>query len=571
MAHAIVRGDYHNRFQRYTAGMDRIPESPAEPTALSPMRYPVFRAVWSANILASIGAQLQSVGAAWLMISIAQSAGMVALVQASIALPVMLLSLAAGALADNRDRRLVMLGTQIFMLAVSVVLALVTWAGLVTPWLLLLFTFLIGCGAAFNAPAWQASVGDMVPRTELPGAVALNSVGFNIARSVGPAIGGAIVAAAGAAAAFAINAASYVALVVVLAGWRPVRSPSMLPRESLGAAMAAGVRYVSMSPAIRIVLLRSAIFGAGSSGLMALMPLVAKELLGGGPLVYGLMLGAFGIGAVTGAIGAARLRRAYSTETIVRVACIAFAVAAAVSGLSRHLPATMAGLLLAGAGWVLALATFNVAVQLSAPRWVVARALSLYQMAAFGGIAGGSWLWGVLAERESITFSLLACAAVLFGCAAFGAWRPLAQSEDLDLDPLRLWQEPQTVVPVGPRTGPVVVTIEYVIREEDEVQFLTAMSERRRIRLRDGALNWRLLRDLSDPKVWIERYETPTWLDYLRLNNRMTRNDAVVPESLRALHRGPDAPRVRRMLERPTASPAATPAAGPESTSIIPN
>ncbi|HWN07428.1 MAG TPA: MFS transporter [Steroidobacteraceae bacterium] len=552
--------------------MDRIDASPAEPTALSPMRFPVFRAVWFASTLASFGALIQSVGAAWLMISIAQSADMVALVQTSIALPVMLLSLVAGALADNRDRRIVMLGTQVFMLTVSVVLAAFAWAGLITPWLLLLFTFLIGCGSAFNAPAWQASVGDMVPRTELPGAVALNSLGFNIARSVGPAIGGAIVAAAGAAAAFAVNAASYVALIVVLARWHPVRIPGILPRESLGAAMAAGIRYASMSPAIRNVLLRSAIFGAGASGLVALMPLVARHLLGGGPLVYGLMLGAFGVGAVAGAIGAARLRREFATETIVRAACVAFAIAAAIAGLSTNLPTTMAGLLLAGAGWVLTLATFNVAVQLSAPRWVVARALSLYQMAAFGGMAGGSWLWGVVAEREGIMFSLLACATVLLACAAFGAWRPLAQSKDLDLDPLRdHWKEPQTAVPVDPRTGPVVITIEYVIREEDQMRFLVAMSERRRIRRRDGALNWRLLRDLSDAELWIERYETPTWLDYLRLNNRVTRNDAVVPESLRALHRGPDAPRVRRMIERPAAAPSAARAAGPESGSIVPD
>lgn len=551
--------------------MTRIDVSPAAPAALTPLRHPVFRAVWSATILANLGALIQSVGAAWLMISIAQSADMVALVQASTALPVMLLSLVAGALADNRDRRLVMLGTQYFMLIVSVVLAAFAWAGLITPWLLLLFTFLIGCGSAFNSPAWQASVGDMVPRPELPGAVALNSVGFNIARSVGPAIGGAIVAAAGAAAAFAVNAASYVALIVVLARWHPVSVPAILPRESLGAAMAAGIRYVSMSPAIRTVLLRSAVFGAGSSGLMALMPLVAKDLLGGGPLVYGLLLGAFGVGAVAGAIGAATLRQAFSTETMVRVGCIAFAVAAVIAGLSRHLPVTMAGLLLAGAGWVLVLATFNVAVQLAAPRWVVARALSLYQMAAFGGIAGGSWLWGVVAERESIMFSLLACAAVLFGCAALGALRPLAQSKDLDLDPLRHWQEPQTAVPVDSRTGPVVITIEYIIRDADQMRFLAAMSERRRIRRRDGALNWRLLRDLSDPELWIERYETPTWLDYLRLNNRITRHDAVIPESLRALHRGTDPPRVRRMIERPAANPPATRAAGPEGEPIVPD
>jgi MFS family permease len=324
-----------------------------------------------------------------------------------------------------------------------------------------------------------------------------------------------------------------------------------------------------MSPAIRTVLLRSAFFGAGASGLMALMPLAARDLLGGGPLTYGLMLGAFGVGAVAGAIGAAKLRRAFSTEAIVRSACVAFAVAATVVGSSPRLPLTMTALLLAGAGWVSALATFNVAVQLAAPRWVVARALSLYQMAAFGGIAGGSWLWGVVAERESITFSLLACAAVLLACAALGVWRPLSQSQQLDLDPLRQWEEPQTAVPVDSRTGPVVITIEYVIRQDDQLRFLAAMSERRRIRRRDGALNWRLLRDLSDPELWIERYETPTWLDYARLYGRMTRNDAVVPESLRALHRGPEAPRVRRMIERPVAAQSAGLASGPHDAVIV--
>ena len=538
--------------------MDRVDAAPAEqPTALSPMRYPVFRAVWLATVLANLGALIQSVGAAWLMTSIAESADMVALVQTSLALPVMLLALAAGALADNRDRRVVMLGTQWFMLAVSVALAVAAWADLLTPWLLLLFTFLIGCGSAFNAPAWQASVGDLVPRKELPGAIALNSMGFNIARSVGPAIGGAIVAAAGAAAAFVTNAASYVALIVVLARWRPQRPPALLPPESLGVAMAAGVRYVSMSPAIRIVLLRSAIFGVGASGLMALMPLIAKDRLGGGPFVYGLMLGAFGAGAVMGAIGAARLRQTLSTENIIRCACLAFAAAMVIGGTSTLLPVTMLGLLLAGAGWVSAFATFNVAVQLATPRWVVARALSLYQMAAFGGIAGGSWLWGVVVDYEGLLAALLAGAAVLLGCTAFGLWRPVAQTEALDLDPLRQWHEPKTAVPVDHRTGPVVITIEYRIRAEDQLKFLAAMAERRRIRRRDGALNWRLLRDLSDPELWVERYETPTWLDYTRLNNRLTRNDAVIPESLRALHRGPEPPRVRRMIERPVAAQAA--------------
>jgi len=528
--------------------------TPQPVSALSPFRFPVFRAVWAASAVSNLGGLIQSVGASWMMTSIAPSADMVALVQASVTLPIMLLSLFAGAMADNLDRRKVMLGAQVFMLIVSVGLSICAWTGLITPWLLLLFTFLIGCGAAFNAPAWQASVGDMVPRAQLPGAVALNSMGFNIARSVGPAIGGAIVAAAGAAAAFAVNAVSYTALITVLARWRPPPNPRLLPRETLGNAVAAGVRYVSMSPAIRAVLARSALFGLGATSVMALLPLVAKDLVSGGPLTYGLLLGAFGVGAVTGAIGSSRLRRMLSTEGIVRAASVAFAVSVAIAGISTHLLATMAVLLITGASWVLALSTFNVAVQLSAPRWVVARALSLYQMAAFGGMALGSWLWGEIAAVDGVTASLLVAAGTLLVCALLGLWLPLVQTEQLDLAPLRTWKEPVTSVPVEPRTGPVVVTIEYIIREEDILEFLSAMAERRRIRRRDGALNWTLLRDLADPEVWIERYHTPTWLDYIRHNNRITQQDAIVPERLHALHRGPNAPVVRRMIERQTDS-----------------
>jgi MFS family permease len=523
-------------------------------SALSPFKFPVFRAVWIASTISNLGGLIQSVGASWMMTSIARSADMVALVQASVTLPIMLLSLIAGAMADNVDRRKMMLGAQSFLLCVSIALTVSAWAGWITPWLLLAFTFLIGCGSAFNAPAWQASVGDMVPRAHLPAAVALNSMGFNIARSVGPAIGGAIVAAAGAAAAFAVNAFSYVALMTVLARWRPPPNAQLLPRESLGIAVAAGLRYVSMSPAIRRVLLRSACFGFGSCAILALLPLVAKHLIAGGALTFGLLLGAFGIGAVAGAIWSARLRDILSTEGIVRWSSVAFGIAAAVAGVSTSLVITLAVLVVAGASWVLALSTFNVGVQLSAPRWVVARALSLYQMTAFGGMAAGSWLWGVVAESDGLDTALIGAGAILLLCAAIGLWLPLAQTEPLNLDPLRAWKEPVTAVPVEPRTGPVVITIEYTIAENDVLDFLAAMAERRRIRRRDGARNWMLLRDLAHPEIWIERYNTPTWLDYVRHNSRMTQHDAIVGERLRALHRGPAPPVVRRMIERQTGS-----------------
>jgi len=530
--------------------------SPADDTppvsALSPFRFPVFRSIWLASVASNLGGLIQTVGASWMMTSIAKSADMVALVQTSVALPIVLLSLFAGAMADNLDRRKVMLGAQIFMLVVSTALTVFAWLGLITPWLLLMFTFLIGCGAAFNGPAWQASVGDMVPRAHLAGAVAINSMGFNIARSVGPAIGGAIVAAAGAAAAFAVNAASYIALITVLSRWRPVRPPQLLPRETLGTAVAAGLRYVAMSPSIRRVLLRGAVFGMGASSVMALLPLVAKDLLTGGPLTYGLLLGAFGIGAVGGALSSARLRQRLSSEGLTRVSCVAFAIAAAVTGVSRITPLTVAMMMIAGASWVLTLSTFNVSVQLSTPRWVVARALSLYQVTTFGGMAVGSWLWGVVSESDGVRLALFGAALVMLICSAIGLRLPLSETADLNLDPLRRWQAPETAVPVEPRTGPVVITIEYRIREEDVLEFLSVMAERRRIRKRDGAMDWMLLRDLADTSVWIERYTTPTWLEYIRHNNRMTQDDANIPQRLRELHQGPGLPAVHRMIERQT-------------------
>jgi MFS family permease len=305
---------------------------------------------------------------------------------------------------------------------------------------------------------------------------------------------------------------------------------------------------------IRTVLVRSAIFCMGSSAIMALMPLVAKVLIAGGAMTYGLLLGAFGVGAVASAVSFALLRRTQTTEAMVQWGGGGLVVATAIVGISTNLAVTMAALVVAGVGWVLTLATFNVTVQMSAPRWVVARALALYQMAAFGGLAAGSWLWGELAAVEGIRPALLIASVLMLACAALARWLPLSQSIDRNLDPLRRWEEPSTAVPVDSRTGPVVISVEYVIREDDIVEFLSAMAERRRIRRRDGARNWRLLRDLSDPELWIERYESPTWLDYVRLNSRLTQDDAIVPARLLALHRGPETPRVRRLLERQTSS-----------------
>jgi MFS family permease len=543
-----------------TTNQNRDGTADARFSALSPFSHAIFRNVWIANLGSQFGGLIQAVGASWMMLSIAAAPEMVTLVQASTTLPIVMFALVAGALADGFDRRSIMIAAQAFMLVVSMALAVCAWFGLITPWLLLLFTFLIGCGAAFNGPAWQASVAEMVPREDLPSAVALNSMGFNIARSVGPAVGGFIVAVAGAAAAFAVNTVTYFGIIIVLARWRRPPEQRLLPRERLDMAILAGVRYVAMSPNIKFTLLRSLVFGAGASAVVALLPLVAKDLVGGGSVTYGLLLGGFGAGAVGGALIAHRLRLSLSNEAIVRLAMLGFALAVLVTALSSWLALTFAAQFLSGAGWVLALATFNVTVQTSAPRWVVGRALSLYQMATFAGMAGGSWLWGVITGEVGLSSSLLTSVPVLLGCLALGFRFVLPQTEDLKLNPLKRWQEPEIVLPIEQRSGPIVVTIEYRIQEEDALDFLTAMSDRKRIRRRDGARNWSLLRDLAEPDLWIERYESPTWLDYVRQNQRITEDDAAVWDRIRNLHRGPDKPRVRRMIERQTSSPPTTPA-----------
>ena len=518
---------------------------------LQPLQYPMFRALWFANLASSFGALIQGVGAAWMMTSLTNSVDLVALVQASTALPIMLFSLLGGAIADNFPRRTVMLVAQGFMLAVSLLLTLAAWMGILNPWLLLGFTFLIGCGTALNNPSWQATVGDIVPRSAVGQAVALNSIGFNLSRSLGPAVGGAIVAAAGAAAAFAVNAASYLGIIAVLLRWQPPAPDRTLPREAVGSAMFAGLRYVALSPGLGKVLLRAFAFGFSAIAVLALLPVLAAQMPEGGPLTYGLLLGAFGLGAVGGALISGRMAARMSSETIVRLAFAGFAVCAAGAALSPNAWLTGAALLLGGACWVLAMSLFNVTVQLSTPRWVVGRALSLQQMATFGGMALGSWLWGLAGEAYGVRIALLLAAGVMLLGGAIGLWMQLPRRAMLDLDPANRWREPKITLPIEPRSGPIVVTIEFSIRPEDVREFLHVMADRKRIRLRDGARDWTLRRDLHETDVWIESYKSPTWVEYARHNQRLTHADETVSDTLLRLHQGPGRPKVRRMIERP--------------------
>lgn len=525
---------------------------PKRASAFVPFRHVTFRSLWLATLASNLGGLIQAVGAGWLMATISTSSDMVALVQAATTLPIMIFSLASGALADSFDRRSIMLVAQTLMMVVSLALAVFAFTDFMSPWLLLTFTFLIGCGTALHNPSWQASMGDIVPREDLPAAVTLNSMGFNLMRSVGPAVGGMIVAIAGAAAAFVVNALSYIALIRALALWKPERAPRVLPREPFGTAISAGLRYVAMSPNLLKVLFRSFMFGLAAISVLALLPLVARDLVQGGAFTYGILLGCFGVGAIGGALLNGHIRESWRNEAIVRASFLGFAVSVALLGISRNFWFSCLALLPAGACWVMALSLFNVTVQLSTPRWVVGRALALYQTATFGGMAAGSWLWGVVAEAYGTDQGLIVSGIVLVIGALIGLRYTLPEFGTLNLDPLDRFSEPALRLDLRSRSGPIMIMIDYEIAQQDVGTFLEAMADRRRIRIRDGARQWSLLRNLENPRIWTETYHVPTWVEYVRHHQRRTKADAAVVDRLQALHRGSEPPRVHRMIERQT-------------------
>ena len=519
----------------------------------APLRHTAFRRIWLASLLSNLGLLIQGVGAAWAMTQMTSSADKVALVQTALMLPIMLISMPAGAIADMYDRRIVALVSLSIALVGATALSVLAWLGVVTPEILLEFCFIVGSGMALFGPAWQSSVSEQVPAETLPSAVALNGISYNIARSFGPAIGGIVVATAGAVAAFAINAVLYIPLLVVLFLWRRTSEPSRLPRERLNRAIVSGVRYIANSPSIRIVLARTLVTGLIGGSVSALMPLVARDLLHGGAQTYGIMLGAFGMGAVIGALNIAEVRKRMSGEAAVRACALSMAGAIAAVALSREPVLTAAALVVAGAVWMLAVALFNIGVQLSAPRWVAGRSLAAFQASIAGGIAIGSWGWGRLTDAAGVETALLISAALMFASPLLGRWLKMPPV-DARTEAAELLADPEVRLPLTGRSGPLVVEIEYRVDQENARAFHNVMQEVQLSRQRNGAYGWSIARDIADPELWTERYHCPTWLDYLRQRNRSTQTERALHQRAMDFHLGPDPVRVRRMLERPFGS-----------------
>jgi MFS family permease/quinol monooxygenase YgiN len=519
-------------------------------STFAPLRMALFRRLWIAGLAANLGTFVQSVAAAWLMVEMSQSAEMVALVQSALSLPIMLFALVAGALADMVARRTIMLIAHAVMLVAAVGLCAAAATGPVHPWVLLGLCFAVGSGRALFQPAWQASVREQVELKDIASAVSLNSISYNAARGLGPALGGVVVAIGGALSAFLVTAASYLGFICALFSWKPTPAKHLLPPERLGRALNSGVRFVLNAPWVKVVMARSTVFGLGASALWALLPLIARDVLTGGVTVYGLLVGAVGTGAVLGALVSAQTTRLLGRERAIRVAACVFGLVLIILPFNPFLVPTLAGLVLAGGAWTLSMTTFNVTMQLAAPKWVAGRALAAYQTAAFGGVAFGSWIWGLVAVSQGIGSACVAAGLVLAATSAIGFRWPIPASEDTNADWIDDLPDPSPLLPVNARTGPILVQVEYRIDANDAAAFVDIMDIVREGRARNGCHAWTLSRDLADPEIWVERFQSPTWTDYLRHRARTTAADRRARRTAMAFHRGTKPIVVRRFLQR---------------------
>ncbi|PNU04987.1 MFS transporter [Novosphingobium guangzhouense] len=522
--------------------------------AFAPLRERTFRNIWIASLFSNFGQLFLGVGAQWEMTRLSSSPSMVALVQTAMMVPLMLVTLPAGAIADMFDRRRIAMTGLTFSAVSAAVLAGITFMGLTTPWLLLAFCVLIGAGVALFSPSWQASIPEQVSRGHLPAAVALGTISYNVARSFGPALGGVIVVIYGVKVVFGMTSLLYLPLLGAFFLWRRQHVPSRLPPERIDRAIVTGVRYALHAPAVRTALLRVLGFGLTTATASALAPLIAKDLLHGNAATFGILLGAQGVGAVGGALFVSHIRAAISTEWAVRLFAIGSGVALVVIGFSHSLVPTCLAFLVVGACNILTIAMLNVTVQLSAPRWVTARALSLFSSAITAGIGIGAWGWGVVAAHHDVAFALVVSGIAVAATALLGLVLPIGEDPEADMDSVEIAHEPAATLPLTLRSGPLVVEVEYDVDPALAREFYEAMMKMQKVRKRIGAFDWSIARDIENTAIWTERYHCPTWGDYLRMRGRYTQADFAVQAQVDAFNRSNHGNRVRRRLERPFGS-----------------
>jgi len=497
-----------------------------------PLRVLTFRNLLIADVVSDIGTFMQNVGAAWLMVSLGAGPIYVALTQTASSLPYLLLALPAGSAGDIFDRRKLVLATESWMMGVALLLAVLTFAGFMSPWLLLVLTFALSAGDAFETPTWRAILPDLVSKDDLAAASALNGIEFNLARAVGPALAGAVIAAAGVAAAFFVNFVSFFGVILMVARWkRPIRKRTA-PPETLTGATVAAIRYVLHSPAILTVVVRTGVMMFFSSALFALVPTVARGV-NATAIGYGILLGCFGMGAIGGALIMQSARARWSTEVIVSTGVLILGlVIVAISGLHR-LSTLAPVMLVGGAAWVTFISLISALVQNLAPDWVRARVLAIFTLVYQGGFALGSAAWGAVAQRAGIRIALVYAGVGTIGSLIFALFAKLPDST-ADLSPWNHWRMPIVVRDAAAdlHGGPVLVTVEYTIIPERDADFIAAIHQYGRIRRRDGAYRWGIFRDTEVTDRYLEIFLVNSWAEHLRQHERQTQADREVEQRL---------------------------------------
>jgi MFS family permease len=525
--------------------------APSTLSRLGPFRHASFTALWIATIVSNIGGWMYSAASGWLMTSLSPDPFIVSLVQVAVSLPMFLLAVPAGALADIVDLRKLLIGTEIAIAVVSAAFALIVWLDAATIANLLLFTFLNGVLGVLQAPAWQAVVPQLVPPQSLQGAIAANSVGINISRAVGPALGGMILARFGLAVPFFVNAVSYLGMVGVLFCWHPPqRGRRHLPVEQFGSAIRTGFRHARNNPHLQATMIRGAAFFLFATAYWALLPLIAREQIAGGPELYGVILGVIGVGAVGGAFALRWLESKLGADWLVAAGTIGTVIAMVLFAVARGPVLALSASIIAGAAWTMAVATLNVSAQVALPDWVRGRGLAMFVTIFFGAMAAGSAIWGQTASMVGLQGAqFIAAAGALVAIPLTWRWK-LGTGAGVDLTPSMHWPEPIMTHEVERHEGPVLVTVEYQIDPRDRTRFLAAMDQLGYQRRRNGAYGWGVFEDSASEGRMVETFLVESWLEHLRQRERVTGADHALQDLVNQFQSGGSAPKITHLIGR---------------------